>query len=52
MAACGASALVMLHAGLEFQMLGLALWIAAYSGLMLFIDGRWAKSAASRGGQA
>jgi len=52
MAACGASALIMLHAGFEFQMLGLVLWIAAYSGLMLFIDGRWAKSAASRGGQA
>jgi UDP-N-acetylmuramyl pentapeptide phosphotransferase/UDP-N-acetylglucosamine-1-phosphate transferase len=52
MAACGASALAMLQMGFEFQMLGLSLWIAAYSGLMLFIDSRWAKSAASRGGQA
>lgn len=52
MAACGASALIMLPAGFELQMLGLSLWIAAYSGLMLFIDSRWAKSAASRGGQA
>lgn len=52
MAACGASALAMLQMGFEFQMLGLSLWIATYSGLMLLIDGRWAKSAASRGGQA
>ena len=52
MAVCGASALIMLHAGFELQMLGLSLWIATYSGLMLFIDSRWAKGAASRGGQA
>lgn len=52
MVACGTSALVMLHMDLEYQMLGLSLWIAAYSGLMLFIDSRWAKCAPSCGGQA
>ena len=49
MAACGGSALALLQAGFAFQVLGLSLWVAAYSGLMLLIDSRWAKSAASRG---
>ena len=42
MAACGASALALLHAGNGLQMLGLALWIAAYAGVMQLIDSRWA----------
>ncbi len=52
MAACGGSALIMLHAGFEIQMLGLSLWVAAYAVSMLFIDKHWAKGAASREGQA
>ena len=42
MAACGGSALALLHAGNALQMLGLALWAAVYAGVMLLIDSRWA----------
>lgn len=52
MVACGGSALIMLHADFEIQLLGLSLWIVAYSGLMLGIDSRWVKIVASRGEQA
>jgi UDP-N-acetylmuramyl pentapeptide phosphotransferase/UDP-N-acetylglucosamine-1-phosphate transferase len=49
MAACGASALALLHADFGLQMAGLSLWAAAYAGLMLFIDSRWANRAAGCG---
>jgi UDP-GlcNAc:undecaprenyl-phosphate GlcNAc-1-phosphate transferase len=49
MAACGASALAMLHSGSAFQILGLSAWLAAYAGLMLFIDSRWATRKAQHG---
>ena len=52
MAACGGSALALLHADFGLQMLGLSLWVAAYSGLMLFIDSCWANSRASHGDTA
>ncbi len=52
MVACGISALILLSAGLQLQVLGLSAWVAIYAGLMLFIDRRWASSAASRGDQA
>ncbi len=52
MAACGASALILRHADFSLQMLGLSLWVAAYAGLMLAIDGRWANSQAQRGASA
>ena len=42
MAACGGSALALLHAGNALQMLGLSLWAAVYAGVMLLIDSRWA----------
>lgn len=41
MTACGGSALALLHAELVVQMAGLSVWIAVYSGLMLFIDRCW-----------
>lgn len=49
MAACGGSALALLQAGFLVQMLGLSVWIAVYSGLMLLIDHCWANSRASHG---
>jgi UDP-N-acetylmuramyl pentapeptide phosphotransferase/UDP-N-acetylglucosamine-1-phosphate transferase len=52
MAACGGSALALRHADFSLQMLGLSLWVAAYAGLMLAIDGRWANSEAHRGASA
>ncbi|MDP2826535.1 MAG: glycosyltransferase family 4 protein [Sulfuritalea sp.] len=52
MAACGSSALGLLHAGFVFQILGLSVWVAIYAGLMLFIDRCWANSAASGGDAA
>lgn len=51
MAACGISALIMLHESLAFQVVGLSAWLAIYAGLMLFIDRCWANSGASRKGQ-
>ena len=52
MAACGSSALALLHADFAFRMLGLSVWVAAYAGLMLFIDSRWANRRASHGDPA
>jgi len=52
MAACGLSALAMLGAGVAHQVLGLAVWVAIYAGLMLFIDRCWTNSAARRGDPA
>ena len=52
MAACGGSALALLRTDIDFQIVGLSLWVAAYSVLMLFIDRRWAKSQASHGDPA
>lgn len=52
MAACGGSALALLHTGSVIQMLGLSVWIAVYWGLMLVIDRCWANSRASHGGTA
>lgn len=51
MAACGGSALFLAYADFVIQMLGLAVWAAVYSGLMLFIDRCWARSRASHGDQ-
>ena len=52
MAACGSSALALLHADFALQMLGLSVWFAVYAGLMLFIDRCWASSAACHGDMA
>lgn len=52
MAACCGSALALLDAGAVVQATGLSVWVAAYSGLMLFIDRCWANSRASQGGPA
>ncbi len=41
MTACGASALLLLAATPAWQAAGLASWLAAYAGLILWIDGRW-----------
>jgi UDP-N-acetylmuramyl pentapeptide phosphotransferase/UDP-N-acetylglucosamine-1-phosphate transferase len=47
MAACGGSAIALLHASAVVQMMGLSAWIAVYSGLMVFIDRCWADSRVS-----
>jgi len=52
MAACGASALGLLHASFEVQLAGLSVWAVVYVGLMVAIDRRWSSSVASRGGLA
>lgn len=52
MAACGVSALALLHAGAEIQVMGLSVWVAVYGGLMLFIDSCWAKRRTSQGDPA
>jgi len=52
MAACGASALALLHADFGLQMAGLSLWAAAYAGLMWLVDSRWANRAAGCGDRA
>lgn len=52
MAACGVSALALLHAGAAIQIMGLSAWIAVYGGLMLFIDSCWAKRRTSQGDPA
>ena len=51
MAACGGSALLLAYADFVVQMMGLSVWVVVYSGLMLFIDRRWADSRASHGEQ-
>jgi UDP-GlcNAc:undecaprenyl-phosphate GlcNAc-1-phosphate transferase len=52
MAACGGSALALLHAGAEVQVMGLSAWVAVYGGLILFIDSCWAKRRTSQGDPA
>lgn len=49
MAACSSSALVLLRASFEFQILGLGVWLVVYSGLTVLIDSRWEKSPARHG---
>ncbi|MDK9701565.1 MAG: glycosyltransferase family 4 protein [Sulfuritalea sp.] len=51
MAACGGSALFLGCADFVTQMMGLLVWVVVYSGLMLFIDRRWASNRASHGEQ-
>lgn len=52
MAACGGSALALMHADLVIKIAGLLVWIAVYSGLMLLIDHCWANSRVSHGDSA
>lgn len=52
MLACGGSALALRNADAEIQIVGLSVWAAAYTCLILYIDSRRASAEAERGGRA